>query len=436
MIYKENLIKWINKIVLSFIFLNLIYFNFINVNALIEKDEYYIGQRDQKVSDLQRFLNNKGYFKYKTITGYYGPLTDEALRNYRLDNNIIKTITSDCKSKINDNYQTNITNNKNKDLQNCFYEMGWLDKSFITGFYGPITYKLHSKAQELYKNTNINIKNLYNLVNAGKITAPTSPPYSLLESYEKKLLNQNLVSLLLYLTEYYENINLVSIYRPYDGGWPKHSQGLALDVASFTKNNVVYTSQSAVDGDPQALSNWIEFANHLKNSQLVDTVITAKTLAQNLYNQKGFQKSQITGSTSKISVLTVPDGSNPTIRHEDHIHIEVTPKEQNNNRQDQMCIKKDKQFKIGEQNSAVKDLQYCLIQKGFFDYSGGATSYYGSNNDIICPIIIQWSFTDFDNNPVITKLQQCLKEKNLFNYPAITGIYGPITKQGHKKARE
>lgn len=47
-----------------------------------------LGSIGQEVRDLQTLLKNLGYFNYPSITGYYGPITAEAVRNFQRDYDI------------------------------------------------------------------------------------------------------------------------------------------------------------------------------------------------------------------------------------------------------------------------------------------------------------------------------------------------------------
>lgn len=72
------------------------YYNFISY--------MYIGFVGQEVSDLQILLTRLGYFNYPEITGYYGPITAEAVRNFQLDNGIdpLAVVGPKTRAKLNE----------------------------------------------------------------------------------------------------------------------------------------------------------------------------------------------------------------------------------------------------------------------------------------------------------------------------------------------
>jgi len=47
------------------------------------------GSRGEEVSTLQRELKNRGYFTYPNITGYFGPITRDAVIRFQRDNGLL-----------------------------------------------------------------------------------------------------------------------------------------------------------------------------------------------------------------------------------------------------------------------------------------------------------------------------------------------------------
>src|SRR3989344_6291516 len=51
----------------------------------------YLGLRGPDVSELQQFLRERGYFTYPTNTGYFGPLTEQAVQDFQKAQGIVSS---------------------------------------------------------------------------------------------------------------------------------------------------------------------------------------------------------------------------------------------------------------------------------------------------------------------------------------------------------
>lgn len=52
-------------------------------DAALGDSDLKIGMKNDDVKQLQQFLINKGYFTYQTVTGYYGSITERAVKNFQ-----------------------------------------------------------------------------------------------------------------------------------------------------------------------------------------------------------------------------------------------------------------------------------------------------------------------------------------------------------------
>ncbi len=98
---------------------------------------------------------------------------------------------------------------------------------------------------------------------------------------------------------------------------------------------------------------------------------------------------------------------------------------------------------IGQKGEDIYQLQQCLIDKNYYNYDGGITGYYGNytnealNNFInsspeACKILKNGSYFFGENSNRVKRLQQCLREVGKFNFPNNTGFFGLKTQQAYK----
>jgi peptidoglycan DL-endopeptidase LytE len=116
-----------------------------------------IGSRGAEVSKLQQNLKQLGYFTYPKITGYYGTVTADAVRQFQKQYQLPVTGTADSATlaKINEAiakskpqpsapkaaiYLTiGSTNPEVKEVQTKLKQLGYFTYPEITGYYGAIT---------------------------------------------------------------------------------------------------------------------------------------------------------------------------------------------------------------------------------------------------------------------------------------------------------
>ncbi len=351
----------------------------------------------------------------------------------------------------------------------------------LTAFLG-----LNSNAQAtLIPTDDKSLTTIQNLIARGKIIAPFDAEYGLVSSIRNKKLASTTIDLIILIANQFDSIELSSIYRPYTGGWPAHSNGEAIDMASVTYQGVQYPHLEAIRSENQVATGvWVYVANILRESGSVISVITALDLADKYSKINGFSRSQITGTTTNISVLTTENESNQTTRHEDHMHIEVSPNKFVNNKIDSPNPKVNGQgnssdmngasnptpasgspisnpatnqytdnteckntlglnYRFGTTSNQVKQLQNCLTALGLFSFPAGSTGYFGNVTTAsynqwlartdICPVLKKVSWSQGERSPRVEALQRCLRTANLFDYPSITGFFGPITNNGYNR---
>lgn len=320
---------------------------------------------------------------------------------------------------------------------------------------------------------NVSLTKIQNLIDRGKIVAPRDGEYGLVNSIKNKKLTTTTIDLIILLANQFDSIEIASIYRPYVGGWPAHSNGEAIDLTSVTYEGKNYPHIQAIRSDNQiATGVWVYVANILKQSRSVILVITALDLADKYSTIPGFIRQDITGNIDSISVLTTPTGGNATERHEDHMHIEVSPIQkvvtkieevlpktngqgmspsisQGVSNPSQYTINPDcknslgRNYIFGTTSDLVKQLQNCLTILGLFSFPAGSTGYYGNVTTAsynqwlaktdVCPVLKLAIWSAGERSPRVEALQRCLRQANLFDYPSITGFYGPITTNGYNR---
>ncbi len=121
------------------------------------------GSQGEQVQALQRLLINMGYLASGLDTGFYGPLTEEAVRQFQADNNIsttgffgpltfaaMKEATQSTTPAPNGSTGPQTQNTTRglgrgdrgepvRVLQGALIQLGYLGSGLSTGFYGPLT---------------------------------------------------------------------------------------------------------------------------------------------------------------------------------------------------------------------------------------------------------------------------------------------------------
>jgi peptidoglycan DL-endopeptidase LytE len=133
--------------------------------ALGDTDLKY-GMKNNDVKQLQQLLKNKGYFQYHTATGYYGPITETAVKNFQSTVGLPVTGVFDRKTyerltavqlKATSAQQTVSRTlkigSRGKDvsqLQSQLKSLGYYTYPSITEYYGTITAEAVRKFQKDY----------------------------------------------------------------------------------------------------------------------------------------------------------------------------------------------------------------------------------------------------------------------------------------------
>lgn len=115
-------------------------------------DTLAIGSRGAAVSDLQRRLKQLGYFRYPQITGYYGAVTADAVKQFQRANGLPATGWADratlerLKQKEEGSSPSpsaaltvGARGDDVRELQQQLKQLGYFTYSDITGYYGVLT---------------------------------------------------------------------------------------------------------------------------------------------------------------------------------------------------------------------------------------------------------------------------------------------------------
>jgi peptidoglycan hydrolase-like protein with peptidoglycan-binding domain len=94
--------------------------------------KYKIGQENEDVLKLQKCLQKEGLFDFPVTTGYFGYITNNGLMLYLTKNN-------SCSRFYYKSYKIGHISQEVTDLQNCLMKAGLFPLNYTTGYYGPIT---------------------------------------------------------------------------------------------------------------------------------------------------------------------------------------------------------------------------------------------------------------------------------------------------------
>jgi peptidoglycan DL-endopeptidase LytE len=135
-------------------------------DAALGDTDLKIGMKNDDVKQLQQILKNKGYFTYHTATGYFGPITETAVKNFQSAFGLPQTGVFDRKT-----YERLIAvpqkatavqptasrtlkiGSRGKDvsqLQSQLKSLGYFTYPSITEYYGTITAEAVRKFQKDY----------------------------------------------------------------------------------------------------------------------------------------------------------------------------------------------------------------------------------------------------------------------------------------------
>jgi peptidoglycan hydrolase-like protein with peptidoglycan-binding domain len=110
-------------------------------------DTYYPGDKGDAVSQLQQMLKDLEYYDYSSITGYYGPITKDAVQRFQRTNDLVVDgiagpETLALLDSENAKYFCIYPGDKGsdvKDLQTRLCALGYYTYDSITGYFGTVT---------------------------------------------------------------------------------------------------------------------------------------------------------------------------------------------------------------------------------------------------------------------------------------------------------
>lgn len=109
-------------------------------------DELKLGDKGDAITEVQEALKKYGYYYYDKITGYYGPITEEAVLKFQRSNDLPETGIMDSASLLlllegEPKYYVMQQGDKGDDIdlmQQRLHALGYMDSS-STGYFGTIT---------------------------------------------------------------------------------------------------------------------------------------------------------------------------------------------------------------------------------------------------------------------------------------------------------
>jgi peptidoglycan hydrolase-like protein with peptidoglycan-binding domain len=117
---------------------------------------------------------------------------------------------------------------------------------------------------------------------------------------------------------------------------------------------------------------------------------------------------------------------------------------QTNASADKLCSSLGKNYKIGDRNELVTNLQKCLQNKGLYKWQWGITGYFGEYTKEIyskwlqtnegCDTLKNINWTLKEESDRVLNLQKCLQKAGLFNRTP-TGYFGETTQNAVKRWR-
>lgn len=148
----------------------------LGTTALAADDILKRGSKGSDVKELQTLLKQKNFFNYEKITGYFGKITEDAVKSFQRENNLkadgivgemtwakIKSeVTSDDAAKAADTDEKELSASVSGSLsegmegddvekvQKRLQELGLYEYSRITGYYGSITENAVESFQKAY----------------------------------------------------------------------------------------------------------------------------------------------------------------------------------------------------------------------------------------------------------------------------------------------
>ncbi len=123
------------------------------------------GKKGSEVEELQSLLKEKGYYDYDEITGYFGKITEDAVKDYQRDAGLkvdgmvgddtwdsLKSDapTSNSPSTTDSSYSEGMEGENVRKIQERLKELGIYEYDRVTGYYGHITERAVKSFQRAY----------------------------------------------------------------------------------------------------------------------------------------------------------------------------------------------------------------------------------------------------------------------------------------------
>jgi peptidoglycan endopeptidase LytE len=131
-----------------------------------EAEELKLGMKSSQVKELQDLLKAKGFFAYHTSTGYFGPITEKAVKEFQASVRLTPTGIVDQTTYDKLKSSASIVQLKNNNTSNALQigtkgdavavlqqqlkTLGYFTHPTITGYYGAITAEAVKKFQKTY----------------------------------------------------------------------------------------------------------------------------------------------------------------------------------------------------------------------------------------------------------------------------------------------
>ena len=105
------------------------------------------GERSERVKGLQQCLRIAGTFTYPENTGYFGPLTQEALNKSKGTVSFQDKVSANlsCDQIKTQTFEYGEKGDRVKALQQCMKDAGFFTWPYITGYFGSVTQESYSK---------------------------------------------------------------------------------------------------------------------------------------------------------------------------------------------------------------------------------------------------------------------------------------------------
>lgn len=112
----------------------------------LKSKAWQYGERSEDIKSLQQCLRQVKLFSYPENTGYFGPLTQEALNKWKmpLQNNSVSAI-QDCNQIKTQSFTYGEKSERVSILQKCMKDAGIFTWPYITGYFGSVTQESYSK---------------------------------------------------------------------------------------------------------------------------------------------------------------------------------------------------------------------------------------------------------------------------------------------------